>query len=88
MAVVLWLQEPAMHRTTVMLPRELKERAAREARSRGVSLGEVIREALASRLRGPSDDPLIADRAVYDGPVPADSVERHDDLLYGPAKRR
>ena len=53
-----------MHRTTVMLPRELKERAAREARSRGVSLGELIREALASRLSDPSDDPLIADREI------------------------
>jgi hypothetical protein len=81
-----------MQRTTIMLPRDLKERAAREARSRGVSLGELIREALAGVLRGDRDpagqDPLIGDTAVYDGPVPADTSERHDEVLYGPSKRR
>ena len=81
-----------MHRTTIMLPRDLKERASREARSRGISLGELIREALAALIRrdneSSADDPLIADRAVYDGPIPADTAERHDDLLYGPAKDR
>jgi hypothetical protein len=81
-----------MQRTTIMLPRDLKERATREARSRGVSLGELIRESLSTLLRGEStyaaEDPLIADRAVYDGPVPADTSERHDDLLYGPTKDR
>ena len=75
-----------------MLPRDLKQRAARAAQSRGVSLGELIRQALTGLLRGDpdlaGDDPLIADRAVYDGPIPADTSERHDDLLYGPAKRR
>ncbi len=81
-----------MQRTTIMLPRDLKQRAAREARARGVSLGELIREALQSLLRrgdrDAAEDPLMADRAVYDGPLPADTSERHDDLLYGPAKRR
>lgn len=75
-----------------MLPRELKERATREARARGVSLGELIRESLAGWLRGDAaataDDPLITDRAVFDGPIPADTSERHDELLYGPARRR
>ena len=82
----------SMQRTTVMLPRELKQRAAREARSRGVSLGELIREALARLLRADHDaagqDPLIADTAVYEGPGPEDTAERHDDLLYGPPRRR
>ena len=81
-----------MQRTTIMLPRDLKERAVREARDRGVSLGELIREALAALMRGDreisTDDPLIADSAVYDGPIPTDSADRHDDLLYGPAKDR
>lgn len=83
---------PTMQRTTIMLPRELKQRAAREARARGVSLGGLIREALAALLRrdcgSAGEDPLIADRAVYDGPIPADTSQRHDDSLYGPAKRR
>ena len=96
-ALVLWrlyyaYVGPAMQRTTLMLPRDLKERAAREARARGVSLGELIREALTALLRrdpgSSTEDPLIADRAVYDGPIPSDTSERHDDLLYGPAKGR
>ena len=81
-----------MQRTTIMLPRDLKQRAAREARSRGVSLGELIREALARLLRADPDaageDPLIGDTAVYEGPGPVDTAERHDEVLYGPARRR
>lgn len=81
-----------MQRTTIMLPRDLKQRAAREARSRGVSLGELIREAIAGLLRAGHDsaeqDPLILDNAVYEGPGEADTVERHDELLYGPARRK
>ncbi len=81
-----------MQRTTIMLPRDLKQRAAREARIRGVSLGELIREAIARLLRAEPDaagqDPLIADTAVYEGPGPDDSAARHDDLLYGPPGRR
>jgi hypothetical protein len=75
-----------------MLPRDLKQRAAQEARSRGVSLGELIRESLVRLLRadrdGTGEDPLIGDTALYEGPGPADAAERHDDVLYGPAKRR
>jgi hypothetical protein len=81
-----------MYRTTIMLPRDLKERAAREARARGISLGELIREALAALIRrdneSSADDPLIADSTVCNGPIPANTAERHDDLLYGPAEGR
>ena len=81
-----------MHRTTIMLPRALKENAVREARSRGVSLGELIREALASLLRAEHDgvgkDPLMVDTVLYEGPAPADTASRHDDLLYGPSDRK
>ena len=81
-----------MQRTTIMLPRDLKQRAAREAQARGVSLGELIREALAHLLRTGSHaaglDPLIADNVLYEGPQPDDTAERHDDLLYGPPGRR
>jgi hypothetical protein len=81
-----------MQRTTIMLPRELKQRAAREARSRGISLGELIREAMVRLLRADHDaagqDPLIADTAIHEGPGPDDTAESHDDLLYGPPRRR
>ena len=30
-----------------------------------------------------SEDPLFADREVYEGPAPADGAERHDDYIYG-----
>lgn len=76
-----------MHRTTVMLPRELKRRAARTARRRGISLGELVREALEERLAAlsddePTQDPFIADAEVFSGPVPGDLSTRHDAYLY------
>ena len=73
-----------------MLPRALKQKAIREAEARGISLGELIREALAQCVRGRATqtDPLIADCAVYDGPTPDDTAAEHDSVLYGPAKRR
>ena len=81
-----------MYRTTIMLPRDLKKRAARQARARGISLGELIREALVALIRrdneSSADDPLIEDSAVYNGPISANTAERHDDLLYGPAEGR
>jgi len=74
-----------MKRTTVMLPEELRARAARRARTLGVSLGEFIRRAMESMLgetRAPTD-PLLDDDAVHEGPVPPDLATRHDDYLYG-----
>jgi hypothetical protein len=79
-----------MKRTTVMLPEELRARAARRARKLGVSLGEFIRRAMESLLRAQSpagDDPLLRDDAVYEGPAPRDVAERHDDYLYDRPKR-
>jgi hypothetical protein len=34
-----------------------------------------------------SEDPLFKDVEVYDGPVPSDLSERHDDYLYGDKKK-
>jgi hypothetical protein len=42
-----------VHRTTIYLPEELKERLAQEARRRGVTEAQVIREALAAALARP-----------------------------------
>ena len=76
-----------MHRTTIMLPEELKAQAERRARRLGVSFGKLVREALAAHLAteppAATRDPLFADHAVYDGPVPSDLSEQHDDYLYG-----
>lgn len=69
-----------------MLPEKLRARAIDHARKAGVSLGELVREALAARLdrslaTGP--DPFLADRAVFRGPGPADLAADHDRYLYG-----
>ena len=76
-----------MKRTTVMLPEELKSRAELSAERMGISLGELIREALAERLvdidRPRSEDPLFKNVSIYTGPVPSDIAERHDEYLYG-----
>jgi hypothetical protein len=76
-----------MQRTTIMLPPALKMRAERRAREMGISLGELIRTSLASRVqtaaRLDGNDPLLADDAVFTGNAPADVAERHDTYLYG-----
>ena len=79
-----------MHRTTIMLPPELKMRAQRLAHQDGVSLGDLIRRALDAWLRGSQGspastgkDPLFADEEVWTGDVPADLSQDHDRYLYG-----
>ncbi len=77
-----------MHRTTLMLPPDLKIQAQRQAREQGVSLGEFIRRAIELQLKGSgatrrAADPLFADIAVFTGDAPADSAAEHDRYLYG-----
>lgn len=78
-----------MHRTTIMLPAALKTRALREAELQKISLGEFIRRSLALSIRQPQkphqQDPLLADDAVFRGPVPRDLSRHHDHYLYGDA---
>lgn len=74
-----------MNRTTVMLPKDLKSRAAEEAAQRGISLGELIRKALQDILEDPLDfegDALFADTARFTGDTPADLAAEHDRYLY------
>lgn len=75
-----------MKRTTVMLPAELKAKAMRAARERGISFGELLRRALTATVEAPPaqyEDSAFADAAVFDGPAPADLSEGHDGYLYG-----
>ncbi len=79
-----------MHRTTLMLPPELKIQAQRQAREQEVSFGEFIRQAIESKLKGSgadrrAEDPMFADLQVFRGDAPSDSAENHDDYLYGDA---
>ena len=77
-----------MKRTTVMLPLELKARAERLARARGISFGELVRRSLSAAVEPPAgakydEDPLLADSVVFEGNTPEDLSGRHDTYLYG-----
>ena len=79
-----------MKRTTIMLPVELKDKAKRHADSKGISMGKLIRDALISVLRSErserSRDSLFVDKAIYDGPAPADGSKNHDRYIYDTGK--
>jgi len=76
-----------MRRTTVMIPEDLKTRAAKQANSMGLSLGGLIRESLERVLKsdfaGTLDDPFLADNTVYEGETVIDLAKNHDLYLYG-----
>ena len=76
-----------MKRTTIMIPEDLKIRAARRANAVGISLGGFIRESLERALNSDSkvalDDPYLSDNSVYEGDIPADLAQNHDKYLYG-----
>jgi hypothetical protein len=80
------IRRTLMHRTTIMLPAELKARAAKRAKEMGISLGDLIRDALAAALRDGKKqeeiDPLFKDIVVYDGPAPKDGIKNLDHYLY------
>lgn len=76
-----------MLKTTVMIPEDLKDLAQRYAEQHGISLSDLIREALRERLRqdavsSRTADSLFADQAVYEEDAPKDLTARHDDYLY------
>ena len=75
-----------MKRTTVMLPPELRRRAFRRAKERGVSLGLLIRESLdhavPSSVEEVGEDLLLTDGAVFRGQAPRDLARDHDRHLY------
>jgi predicted nucleic acid-binding protein len=58
-----------MERTTILLPPDLRERAARHAKAQGKSLAELIRDQLAAAVgsEDAADDPWLADTAVAGG---------------------
>lgn len=74
-----------MHRTTIMLPRALKAKAARLAKERGVSLGQYIREAVERSVgeSGRQNDAIFNPTVLPLDDGPTDMAARHDDYLYG-----
>lgn len=74
-----------MHRTTILLPNELRRRADREAKSLGISLSELIRRRLAADERQPdAERPRFFSRQPWTGQGPSDTAANHDTYLYGP----
>ena len=73
-----------MHRTTILLPEELYRAAGREARSLGVSLGELIRRRLATGQGKPPQQEAFFSRRPWSGEAPDDLSANHDRYLYGP----
>lgn len=73
-----------MHRTTILLPNELKSQAERQARREGISLSELIRIRLSKSI-DQKDKPTAAaffSRVPWSGDAPVDLSARHDDYLY------
>lgn len=67
------------HKTTVYLPEELKAALAREARRRGSSEAEVIRQAIALAVTSPRARAGFLDAEPF--------AERADELLSGFGER-
>ncbi len=78
-----------MHRTTILLPDDLKVSAEAEARQKGISLGELIRRKLgksskSKKAKSRRDDPLFRHYAKVEapsGPATVDIALNHDKYL-------
>ena len=74
-----------MHRTTILLPRDLHRAAESEARTAGISFSELIRRRLAtSRPQQPASPPAFFSRKPWVDSGPSDMAADHDRYLYGP----
>ena len=84
-----------MHRTQLLLPRDLHRRATEAARARRTSLGNLVREALSEYLARSGDVQPSADAVEeillgepFDDPDPDPGLSANvDHYLYG-ARRR
>jgi hypothetical protein len=76
-----------MKRTTVMLPDEVLLRLRREAKRRGVSLGEIVREAVDIHVPEPRPSGRLSFFGVGEG-GPADASERVDDYVADAVRKR
>jgi len=84
-----------MHRTQLLLPRDLHRRATEAARARHMSLGNLVREALAEYLARSGGVEPAADaveevliQSPFDDPAPDPRLSVDvDHYLYG-ARRR
>jgi len=74
-----------MHRTTILLPVELRRKADREAKTLGISLSELIRRRLSTGCGQETGvKPRFYTRPPWSGPGVSDTAANHDAYLYGP----
>ena len=73
-----------MHRTTILLPKELRRSADREAKALGISLSELIRRRLAADGDAGKNRLRFFARQPWTGQGPSDIAANHDAYLYGP----
>lgn len=78
-----------MQRTSLMLPTELKTRAASRARRAGISFGRFVRTSIEEKLNRTSDDvvasgrdPFFAFDAIVVTDGPNDMARNHDAHLH------
>ena len=72
-----------MHRTTIMLPDNLKRLAAERAHRASVSIGELIRKALVRELNAGTagEDAFLSDTRVFRGRTRRHVAERYGEHL-------
>jgi hypothetical protein len=66
----------------VQIPDQLKDKVARAAQQRGMTLEASVRLCI-STVVDRRHDSLFADTAVYAGEAPATLSKDHDEFLYG-----
>lgn len=75
-----------MHRTTIMFPEDLKIKVEEYSRRKGLSMGEIVREAvkdLLARQNEDQKDSFFSDNTIYKGDTPKELSADHDKYLYG-----
>lgn len=85
----IWIDEyPYMHKTTLLLPEDLKREASRIARKRKMNLSELIRAELSRVVQeemgsGMEQDSLFGSAVTGVKGLPSDLSVKHDRYLYG-----
>jgi len=72
-----------MHRTTILIPEDLKRSAERQALKEGLSFSALIRRRLSIDLDLKAERSSFFSRRPWTGSAPRDLSSQHDEYLYG-----
>ncbi len=80
-----------MATTDAALTQEMKVKALKYAAEKGITLEQLIQEAVKKLLNDSGkmntrDDPFFSDKSVFTGDAPSDLSENHDVYLYEESK--